>query len=722
MTPYKVLIVDDSSLVRSILTKLFAKDDSFIVVGEARNGLEAIEMIVSKRPDLVTMDIEMPVMDGLTALKQIMHDCPVPVIMVSSYTDEGSEYALESLDSGASDFYFKDLLLQPTDEGLHEENFLLRCKVAMKQKYKPISDQLFKIQEQNHQLILESFSHLVKIEEDLTIVHEELRGTLRGQRGLILKLCRTNGKYICMFGEGELLSLFGMPSSQLAGKDTVELFSQELARYQSAFYNQAWNGEKLISYEMQWKGLYLLTHLRPVFRDGEVMSILMVSFDISPQRQMEQRVVFLRDNDALTKLPNRSSLMRWLDETIRQTQSLLTIASIDLDHFKVVNDVFGRNVGDRILQIIARRIENCGLYEKHFYTARIGGDEFVCAYTSSSEKSSRLLAEAIFQSLIKPISLDDQQLPMRISMGLFSGEASGYGAYELLANAENAMYVARKQGGHQMKFWEPSLNEQIKRRVQIELQLKKAIERQELRLVYQPQYDCLNGNVIGFESLIRWRNPLLGDVSPVEFIPIAEESDCIIEIGEWVLQQACRFGKQLHAETDSPLKIAVNLSSKQFADVHLCATVKHILNDTGMNPNLLELEITESMAMDAQTTIATMRGLKDIGVKLAMDDFGTGYSSLRWIKEFPLDCLKIDRSFIMDICSNVYNHSIVKTIAALTESLQLQTIAEGVENEDTAKILNGFGCTIHQGFHYSRPIEEHDVSNTFRILTRSVGD
>ncbi len=349
MTPYKVLIVDDSSLVRSILTKLFAKDDSFIVVGEARNGLEAIEMIVSKRPDLVTMDIEMPVMDGLTALKQIMHDCPVPVIMVSSYTDEGSEYALESLDSGASDFYFKDLLLQPTDEGLHEENFLLRCKVAMKQKYKPISDQLFKIQEQNHQLILESFSHLVKIEEDLAIVHEELRGTLRGQRGLILKLCRTNGKYICMFGEGELLSLFGMPSSQLAGKDTVELFSQELARYQSAFYNQAWNGEKLISYEMQWKGLYLLTHLRPVFRDGEVMSILMVSFDISPQRQMEQRVVFLRDNDALTKLPNRSSLVRWLDETIHQTQSLLTIASIDLDHFKVVNDVFGRNVGDRIL-------------------------------------------------------------------------------------------------------------------------------------------------------------------------------------------------------------------------------------------------------------------------------------------------------------------------------------------------------------------------------------
>jgi len=719
MTPYKVIIVDDSSLVRSILTKLFAKDESFMIVGEARDGLEAIEMIVSKRPDLVTMDIEMPVMDGLTALKQIMHDCPVPVIMVSSYTDEGSDYAMESIDSGASDFFFKDLLLQPSGDGLHEDNFLLRCKVALKQKDSLMSDQLFKIQEQNHQLILESFSHLVKIEEDLAIVHEELRGTLRGQRGLILKLCRKDGKYICMYGEGELLHLFGMPASHLVGKDSVELFSHEPACYQEPFYNRAWSGEKLVSYEMQWKGLYLLTHLRPVFRGGEIMSILMISFDISPQRQMEQRVVFLRDNDALTKLPNRASLVRWLDDTIRQPYSSLTIASIDLDHFKVVNEVFGRNVGDRILQIVARRIENCGLYEKQFYTARVGGDEFICAYTSSNEKSSRLLAEAIFQSLMKPISLDDQQLPVRISMGIFSRETSGFGAYELLANAENAMYFARKQGGHQMKFWEPSLNEQIKRRVQIELQLKRAIERREFRLVYQPQYDRKNGRVIGFESLIRWNNPILGQVPPVEFIPIAEESDCIIEIGEWVLQQACLFGKKLHAETCAPIKIAVNLSSKQFADDRLCDIVKHILANTGLNPGCLELEITESMTMDVQSTLATMRELKQIGVKLAMDDFGTGYSSLRWIKEFPLDCLKIDRSFIMDICSNVYNHSIVRTITAMSDSLQLEMIAEGVEDEDTAQILDGFGCTMHQGYYYSKPVEEHEVLDAYLSLTRN---
>jgi len=431
--------------------------------------------------------------------------------------------------------------------------------------------------------------------------------------------------------------------------------------------------------------------------------------DITARRRDEERLKYLANYDQLTALPNRSLFNQRLERALAHAQRFnksLAVLFIDLDRFKNINDTLGHEAGDGVLRAVATRL--MGGVREIDTVARLGGDEFVVLIEQVTDmRQVDVVAQKLLKALAEPFMLDGCEYHVTASIGISSYPVDGDGGAELLKNSDIAMYRAKEEGKNRARFYAPAINRHSVERLSLESGLRRALQRGEFLLHYQPKVNIASGFVTGMEALVRWKRPESGMVSPAEFIPLAEETGLIVAIGEWVLKAACAYTRAWHSGGTQPLRVAVNLSARQFAQTSLVSDVARILDITGLRPEALDLEITESMVMgNPEQAIQTLRQLKSMGISLSIDDFGTGYSSLGYLKRFPIDHIKIDRSFVKDIPHDNDDATITRTIIAMAHNLRLKVIAEGVETEAQLDFLRQNGCDEMQGYYFSRPLAE----------------
>lgn len=447
-------------------------------------------------------------------------------------------------------------------------------------------------------------------------------------------------------------------------------------------------------------------------------AILALARDISERKAAEREIQKLAYYDALTNLPNRRLLYDRLTQALARSLRVgkrIAVFFIDLDRFKTINDSLGHTVGDRLLIEVSRRFLRISRQENTL--ARLGGDEFVLlAMVGSSEDATRIAAK-LLAALAEPVVLEGQDLLVTASIGIALSPDDGTKGDQLLRKADAAMYHAKEQGRNTCRFFSPEINEQVTEKLALEGQLRGAIERGELQLFYQPKVDLISGRPTGIEALLRWHHPDWGLVPPDRFIPLAEESGLILPIGEWVLRTACRQVQLWNEAGAPPLRVAINLSARQLMENNFTGTVNQALADSGLDPRQLELELTESMLLEhSEHNLSTFIALKKRGITLTIDDFGTGYSCLNQLKRFPVDYLKIDRSFVCQLTSDPDMAAIAKAITTMAHSLNLRVVAEGVETEEQHRMLLGHGCDEGQGYRFGRPEPADKVLKTLQSL------
>ncbi|MDB5839751.1 MAG: hypothetical protein JWQ23_1703 [Herminiimonas sp.] len=429
--------------------------------------------------------------------------------------------------------------------------------------------------------------------------------------------------------------------------------------------------------------------------------------DVTERKELQDHIQHLAYHDPLTNLPNRAMFNRHLSHALIQARRYskgLAVLFIDLDRFKNINDTLGHDAGDRLLQEMARRLS--ASLRSGDLVARLGGDEFVVLIEEVSD-SSRVIqvARQILGALVKEYPLDGQLIHITASIGISTFPEDGRDEFSLMKHADVAMYRAKDGGKNNFQFYSAQMDLHSAAQLALESGLRRAIDRNELVLHYQPKVEARSGRISGAEVLVRWQHPELGLLQPEDFIPLAEETGLIVPLTKWVLRKACGQNQLWKNQGLPPLRIAVNLSARQFADEKLMSDVASTLSEIGMDPTLLELEITESMMMrDIDNTIAVLSGLKELGIRIAIDDFGIGYSSLSHLKQFPIDIIKIDRSFITDVPGNQADAAIADAIIAMGKSLKIIVVAEGVEEPEQLEFLRSRGCDEIQGFFFSRPL------------------
>jgi len=456
----------------------------------------------------------------------------------------------------------------------------------------------------------------------------------------------------------------------------------------------------------------------PLFDDqGAFLGYRGTGSDITERKQAEQRVHHVAQHDALTGLPNRSLLQDRLSQAVayaNRTALPVWVMLIDLDRFKFVNDSMGHKAGDVLLMTIAARLRSA--LRDTDTVARLSGDEFVVILSEHpDQKLSPDIVQRVMDSVARPVMLGSHEFFVTCSVGVAVYPLHDAPADSLIEHADIAMYRAKKLGRNNFQFYTPVMNEEALERVKIESALRNALERREFVLHYQPQVHLGSGEIVGMEALIRWRHPELGMVAPNRFIGVAEETGLIVEIGAWVMRTACAQNMAWHQAGLGNLRVAVNLSARQFGDIDLVPSLEAVLADTGLAPALLEIELTESLFMsDITPAVETLHRIKALGVNLSIDDFGTGYSSLSYLSRFPIDVLKIDRSFVSDIGKDANDAAIVASIIALAHNLKLAVIAEGVETIEQLDYLRRQGCDEMQGYYFSRPLPAEEFEQLLR--------
>jgi len=426
----------------------------------------------------------------------------------------------------------------------------------------------------------------------------------------------------------------------------------------------------------------------------------------------------LAHHDVLTDLPNRILLKKRLNQAIELARSqsrAVAVMFMDLDQFKCINDSLGHAVGDQLLQSVAQRLVGCVRYSDT--VSRQGGDEFVLLlpYIEHAEDAARS-AQKMLAALALPHRIGQHDLHIGVSIGISLFPDDGQDAETLIKSADTAMYYAKENGRNSYKFFEQSMNVKAVQRQSIEAGLRRALERQEFVLAYQPKVNLRSGTIVGVEALIRWQHPELGLLLPAQFVPVAEACGLILPIGRWVLREACTQARNWIQTGLPPITVAVNTSAIEFRAMDFLENVRTTLRETGLDPRYLELELTESILMrDPESAGTVLRALADSGVKLAVDDFGTGYSSLSYLRQFPIDTLKIDQSFVNQMTSNLDDATIVSAVISMGKSLKRRVIAEGVETADQRVFLMAHHCDEGQGYYFSRPV----VADTLATLLRT---
>jgi diguanylate cyclase (GGDEF)-like protein/PAS domain S-box-containing protein len=453
-----------------------------------------------------------------------------------------------------------------------------------------------------------------------------------------------------------------------------------------------------------WNQLYVAPVPNP---DGETTHHIGVINDVTALIRYQEQLEYQANYDGLTRLPNRNLLRDRLQHALvvaQRHQNGVAVVFIDLDGFKNVNDSLGHSVGDRLLAVVADRLARCARATDT--VARHGGDEFVVVLSDTSDEQSLIAwMERVRASISEPVWLDGTELYVGCSMGASLFPQDGEDAETLMKKADLAMYRAKDMGRNTFQFYQPEMNASAGARMNLERRLRRALRDNEFLLHYQPQVDINSGQIVGVEALVRWRDPEVGLVPPSSFIPVAEESGLIGPLSEWVLREACRQNKAWQDEGLPPARVSVNLSARHFQQRNVAKLVKQVLAETGLEPQYLELELTESTIMrNAEEAVTMLNELHALGIGLAIDDFGTGYSSLSYLKRFPVDRLKIDRSFVSDIGVSNDDETITSAIIALAHSLKMQVIAEGVETSAQLDFLKERACDEMQGFFFAKPL------------------
>jgi diguanylate cyclase (GGDEF)-like protein/PAS domain S-box-containing protein len=447
--------------------------------------------------------------------------------------------------------------------------------------------------------------------------------------------------------------------------------------------------------------------------DGTPGGLMGSIIDITERKRFEERLMYQANHDSLTGLPNRNLLYDRLNHALayeNRHRELLAVMLIDLDNFKVINDTLGHSSGDILLLEVADRLQHS--VRQYDTVARLGGDEFVILLTDVEHiRSLAGISDKILTLFKRPFSIMDHEIFVTASIGIATYPADGVTAGILLKNADTAMYQAKELGKNGYQFFTEEMNIKVHERLTLETRLRKALERQEFFLLYQPRVDVASRMIAGMEALLRWQPEGSEVIPPAEFIPLLEETGLIVPVGEWVLHAVCSQGKAWQDAGLPPLIISVNVSARQFHQKNLPEKVEKILRDTGFPPQLLEIELTESIIIqNVEETILKLDRLKEMGVRLSIDDFGTGYSSLSYLKRFPIDILKIDRSFVNGLTTDPDDATIVSTIIAMAHNLKMDVVAEGVETDKQLRFVGQYGCEEVQGFLFSRPVSAESLA------------
>jgi diguanylate cyclase (GGDEF)-like protein/PAS domain S-box-containing protein len=573
-----------------------------------------------------------------------------------------------------------------------------------------------------------SITEISSLAEDLELMRE---GLIRREHEIALREARQRAVLetaaegiITVTPEGLIESfnkaaevLFDFRADELIGRPfEMLLLPQEAAK----FYTPA--GQPGICSAAEFRGrdrtgreFHLMLSVSEAVAGSSRCFTLLVQ-DISERLAFEARLAHMATHDALTTLPNRSlyadRLAQMLAHAARDNH-IVAVMFIDLDRFKIINDTLGHDVGDEMLQAAAQRLKCCIRDEDTL--ARMGGDEFTVVLPQLQHAdSATLVAKKILDELEHPFVVAGKELFISCSVGIALYPYDGLEAGDLAKNADVAMYAAKNQGGNAYQFYSQAMNAKASIRLEMDSSLRYALERGELVLYYQPQVDVNTMRIEGVEALLRWRHPVRGLVPPADFIPLAEESGIIVPISEWVLRTACAQAKAW-MDQGSEVTVGVNLSAVHFGHSNLFDAIRSVLEETGLRPGLLDLELTESTVMvHGEETIAILQRLKALGVSLSLDDFGTGYSSLAYLTRFPIDTLKIDRSFINEITREESGLTLVSTIIAMAHSLRMHVVAEGVDSAEQLRLLRDYRCGTFQGYYFSEPLPADAMTELLR--------
>lgn len=514
----------------------------------------------------------------------------------------------------------------------------------------------------------------------------------------------TNDAFTRLTGYSEAEVVGRNPKILSAGRTSPEVFAQMWADLteHGSWEGELWDRRKTGEPYQKWLSINAVRD-----RKGRITHYIGSFTDITERKTSEERMLFLAHHDALTQLPNRLSLQERLEsaiQTARRSDTRLALMLIDLDRFKAINDTLGHHIGDQLLIEVANRL--LASVRETDVVARFGGDEFIVLLTGIEAPGDAVhVADKIVRSVSAPYMIAGNDLRTSPSIGIciYPDDAEEIG--DLIKSGDVAMYHAKAKGRGNYQFFTEELNQAVIKRQSIEADLRTALEQQQFVLHYQPQLDLRSGRIVGLEALIRWQHPQRGLVPPISFISIAEETGLIIPLGDWVLGEACRQLKAWQDQGVTDLRMSVNLSASQFLDKELPVRIRAILEETGLAPSYLDLEVTESMSMASpDDAIEMMRSLADTGMTLSIDDFGTGYSSLAYLKLFPIHSLKIDRSFVKDIETDANDAEICDVTVLLAHKLGLEVVAEGVESEAQLKYLISIGCEKYQGYFLSKPL------------------
>jgi diguanylate cyclase (GGDEF)-like protein/PAS domain S-box-containing protein len=524
---------------------------------------------------------------------------------------------------------------------------------------------------------------------------------------------------------GAMEAITGMSREQLVGRELTDRFRQpeqvrevlRRVRQEHEVRNCAW------AIAREGGSTTEVTCNAILFRDasGNMKGTFFVLRDITELRQYEMQMLFQAYYDTLTALPNRKLFRDRLDLALVQAshgERVLSVLFVDLDNFRDINDTLGHVIGDELLKMVASQLK--ASIANTDTVARMGGDEFALLIenSDSAETINQLVAK-LLQAVTQPFVIDGHEITVSCSIGLTIYPLNNGDAHTLLQNAEVAMYRAKEVGKNRSQLFTSEMDAAIQRRGDISQRLRSALKKPEFILHYQPRVELDSGRATGVEALLRWYPEGSGLISPAEFIPVAERNGMIVPIGEWVLFEACRQAQQWQTEMGNSIKMAVNLSARQLRDIDLVRLVVRVLEETGLPAHLLELELTESMLVhDTQRVLHTLQALKAIGVCISIDDFGTGYSSLSYLKSFPLDYLKIDRSFVTDLPDEPNNGAIVRAIIDMAHTLGMKVIAEGVETRQQLDFLLEQGCDEVQGYYFSKPLPTDQLTKLLKANKR----
>jgi diguanylate cyclase (GGDEF)-like protein/PAS domain S-box-containing protein len=702
-----IVILDDRVTNRNIFAKLAASIEDGVDVRTFGDPLEALAWIENNTPDLVFSDFKMPHLDGadfVRRFRQIPGCADVPVVVLTVYEERSSR--IRALEAGATDF-----LQSPVD---HHE-FLTRAR------------NLLKLRKQ--QLIIKSRAH--SLERELEKSEQSREEALRDSRDRLAQVIDTVPAMIsaadnqgrCIFVNAHKATFFGADPTSAVGKSGAEVFGEEQDERNRGLDRLVFeSGKALPSYEEEISDRSGETHVhlttKSPLRDGSgrVTSVLTTSLDITDRKRAESHLLHLAHHDTLTDLPNRTLLRDRLRRQIARTRRgdrMFALHLLDLDRFKGVNDVLGHELGDQLLKAVALRLtSSLGDTE---VVARLGGDEFAILQTDVKRAEDvGELASWVLEFLAEPFVIDGHQVTTGASIGIAMHPTDGGDADALLKNADLAMYRAKAEGRSTYRMFAADMNTIAREAVVLETDLRQALARREFELHYQPQIDIRTGEIVGAEALLRWRRGGGSLVPPAEFLPQAEENGLIVPINEWVMREACAQAKAWERAGLPPIRMAVNLSPVQFAKQDVAQHVIEVLEQTGLEPSRLELELTENIVIqNNKSTSNNLRRLQELGVTFSIDDFGTGYSSLAYVKNFPVNRLKIDQGFIRNLENDVNDAAIVRAIVNLGHSLNLDVIAEGVERAEQLEILRKEGCDEVQGYFFSRPLPARDFVKLF---------